>query len=81
MAESPPPTLLAWSFFVGGEWLVLHLPPAPDFVLRDSGPEAFAHKLERRIDQVFPICITSEILAEETGQRITVAIASDGRAG
>jgi hypothetical protein len=73
-AESPPPTLSNWSFLFEGTWLVLHLKPAPPFVLAKTGPEPFAKALHRTLAQVFPIKISSEIVAEATGQPITATI-------
>jgi len=75
MAEADPATLHLWSFFVEGQWLHLHLPPAPAFVLQETGPESFAHALGRPVEQVFPIRISTEVTAETTGALITALIA------
>ena len=73
-AESPPPSLSNWSFFIESKWLVLYLPPAPDSVLEKDGPRAFAKSLERDLHQVFPIRVKSEVVFENTGQELQVTI-------
>ena len=73
-AESPPPSLSNWSFFIEGKWLVLLLPPAPDFVLAKSGARAFAEALGRDLHKVFPIQLESEVAFEGTGQQLHVTI-------
>ena len=73
-AESPPPSLSNWSFFIEGKWLVLLLPPAPDFVLAKSGARAFAESLGRDLHKVFPIRLVSEVAFEGTGQQLHVTI-------
>jgi hypothetical protein len=75
-AESPPPSLSNWSFFIEGKWLALLLPPAPDFVLAKTGPEVFAKSLERDLSEVFPIRLKSEVVFENTGQQLQVTIES-----
>ena len=71
MVETPPPRLLLWSFFIEGQWLTLHLPPAPEFVLARTGPDAFARTLSRHLREVFPIRIHTEVKAASTGLYIT----------
>jgi hypothetical protein len=73
-AELPPPSLSNWSFFIEGKWLVLLLPPAPDFVLAKSGPRVFAESLGRDLHKVFPIRLKSEVVFENTGQELHVTI-------
>jgi hypothetical protein len=70
LAESPPPDLLLWSFWVNGKWLVLLLPPAPAFVLKKTGPIPFAAGIGKPMDRVFPTRIRSEVSAESTGRII-----------
>lgn len=75
MAVASPPDLLLWSFQFDGQWLVLHLPPAPDFVLHKTGPQPFAEILGKTIDKVFPIRIETEVKFETTGEIIRKVIA------
>lgn len=77
-AEAPPPRLLLWTFTIGDISLVLHLPPAPDFVLADTGPEKFAKCLGRGMSDVFPIRIASEVCAASTGEPIAMEIRPEG---
>jgi hypothetical protein len=74
MAESPPPNLILWSFRFGDKWLALNLSPAPEFVLKETGPLPFARSIDKRIQQVFPILIQSEVKVESTGNVITKEI-------
>ncbi|MBU3947275.1 MAG: hypothetical protein KJ826_03525 [Proteobacteria bacterium] len=74
MAEAPPPDLLLLSFFIEDRWIVLNLPPAPDFVLGKTGPMVFAKNLKKTLNETFPISIQSEIVAESTGRVITKII-------
>lgn len=57
------------SLLVNEEWEVLHLPPAPDFVLEESGPIPFASKLKKEINRVFPMKIKSDV-SKVTGKDI-----------
>ena len=73
-AESPPPSLSNWSFFIEDKWLTLFLSPAPDFVLAQSGPKVFAGSLGRDLYEVFPIQLESQVTFENTGQQLYVTI-------
>ncbi|UPM56337.1 hypothetical protein [Gottfriedia acidiceleris] len=42
-------------------WEVLNLPPAPDFVLEESGPIPFAKKLSKSIQNVYPMKLSADI--------------------
>ena len=70
-----PPDLLLPSFLIEGKWHVLHLPPAPDFVLKDTGPDAFARALGRGLAQVFPIYLRADVKARSTDRQIEKVIA------
>lgn len=49
------------SFKLNDEWEVLHLPPAPDFVLEATGPIPFSAKLNKDIKSVFPMKIEVDV--------------------
>jgi hypothetical protein len=78
MAEAEPGDLLAWSFFIEGEWLALHFPPAPEFVLRETGPHRLALSLGRPMPAVFPIRIQSEVPLASSGEPIRQVITEHG---
>ncbi|MFB7142828.1 hypothetical protein ACFCYN_24860 [Gottfriedia sp. NPDC056225] len=44
-----------------GNWEVLDLPPAPDFVLEESGLIPFAKKLSKSVHNIFPMKLSADI--------------------
>ncbi|WP_144555865.1 hypothetical protein [Bacillus sp. X1(2014)] len=62
--------IFSMSFFVKGDWEVLHLPPAPDFVLEETGPIPFASKLSKEINCVFPMKVLPNMAKEVTHKDI-----------
>jgi len=74
LINSDPLELSIPSFFIEGRWMGFNLPPAPEFVLKERGPETFAHGLGRELRQVFPITIRTEIKAASTGRIIESVI-------
>ena len=70
----PPPLLTVHVLFVDGQKHSLRIPPAPEDVLAEEGPEALARKLDRTPAQVFPMWIRAEVKAECTGDNISQEI-------
>ena len=58
----------------GGNWLSLLLPPAPDFVLAESGPTQLARSLDKNYSEVFPLIIETELKESYTGRTVRYVI-------
>jgi hypothetical protein len=69
-AQCTPPDLLVPSFFIDDRWHTFYLPPAPEFVLDQRGPERFAEALHRSLYQVFSLRLCTEVKVESTGRII-----------
>jgi hypothetical protein len=81
MILTPPPKLHLWSFFIDGQWVPLHLPPAPSFVLERTGPARFAQRLSKSLADVFPIRIHTHVTDAATGRHISDEISVDSIEG
>jgi hypothetical protein len=75
--DSPEGPLL-WQFFGEGELISLFVPPAPDFVLEEDGPEAFARRFSRPVSAIFPLTVVVQARFERAPVRRAVEIAPDG---
>jgi hypothetical protein len=67
-----------WSITVDSEELRLILPPAPDFVLREEGPEAFARKLSMDLSDVFPLTLEVLVKFEAMPRHRSIKIGANG---
>jgi hypothetical protein len=69
---------IAWSITHNGQEVRLILPPAPEFVLREEGPAAFAKRLQLALSQTFPLILEVSVRFEESPHNRSIRIDADG---
>ena len=62
--------LINYSFYIDGDWVNLLTEPAPEFVLEKDGPIPFAHKIGKRLTDVFPLTLTAKIKPDNVFRKV-----------
>lgn len=70
---------ICWSVWNGVDFVVLMVPPAPDFVLEVDGPDHFCSDFGKSIHDVFPLTFEVVPLFQNKPHQRKVVIQPDGK--